>query len=164
MFQPKRTLDSRGSQPSVVPILLDGVLATAAFALAVSAENDSCPRTALVCFSNLDQAAAGVMIGLGTVYAFSALYGYSRYTGPADLHTNDLADEASIAAHSGDCTTATRAADQLHAGDQNAYEALLTDDAVQRCLLQASDAERRAVLDTIAHSRNVIPLAGVRSP
>jgi hypothetical protein len=166
-LQPKRTLDPRRPQPSAAPVFFDGVLATTAMVLGVTEESVTCSSEQWLCLSSIDHAIGGVAIGLAAVYAISALYGYGRYTGSAeapDMHSSDLANHVSIAAHTGDCATAAGAAEQLHATDQNAYAGLLDDEVVQRCLLQASDAERRAVLDTIAHSPNTIPLAGSRAP
>jgi hypothetical protein len=45
---------------------------------------------------------------------------------------------------------------------------MLDDEVVQTCLLQASDADRRAVLDAVATAPGMIPLAtpttGSRAP
>jgi hypothetical protein len=162
MVQPKRSLDPRAPQPSAEPVVIDTMLAVTAGAMGIVGEAQSCSS----CFINAAPVLSGVALAAAAAFTMSALYGYSRNAdAPVDTagtRSSDLAIHVSIAAHGGDCATAARDSAKLHATDRRAWEGLLSDELVQTCLLNASDAERRVVLDAIAHSPNAIPLASSR--
>ena len=161
-LQPRASLDRRARQPSALPIIADGALAAGALAVGIPETQVSCSSSQWLCLSSIDHAVGGVAVGVAVVFAVSALYGYTRYTQDGavpDTRARDLADHAAIMAHAGDCATAADSATALQALDRDAYVKMLEDEVIQLCLLRASDVQRRAVLDAIAHAPGTIPLA-----
>ena len=152
--QPHRTLDARHEQPSVLPIVADSLLATAAVAAGIWAGTyqDTCDTSQWSCWPSNYHALVGPAILAASVFAVSALYGHSRYVEKPDpdSHASIVAEHVTIAAHAGDCATAAHTAAMLARTDPAAYGRLLGDTVVQACLLRVDDDQRRFVLDAIA--------------